>query len=240
MGINQHLIRSVAAIRAPGRRAAVGRLARAARPGAGRPQRRQGGGARRGARRLALEHRPRRRDRQPRQPDLLRRGDHADAPGPAGEGDRRRQAHLLREADRHQPEGGAGDLPPGQGQGHQERRGAGQAVPARPAEDEDAARLRLLRAHAARCAASSATGCSRATGRRRSGRRGTTAPRTAAASSSTWSATGATCSTTCSRRCARSPASAQRISPSGSTRPASATRRPPTMRPTPPSSSTAA
>ena len=35
-------------------------------------------------------------------------------------------------------------------------------------------------------------------GSRRSGRRGTTAPRTAAASSSTWSATGATCSTTCS------------------------------------------
>ena len=45
------------------------------------------------------------------------------------------------------------------------------------------------------CAASSATGCSRATGRRRTGRPGTTAPRTAAGSCSTCSATGATCST---------------------------------------------
>ena len=46
------------------------------------------------------------------------------------------------------------------------------------------------------CAASSATGSSRAAGRRPTGRPGTTARRTAAGSCSTCSATGATCSTT--------------------------------------------
>ena len=81
---------------------------------------------------------------------------------------------------------------------HQARRGAGQAVPAGPAQAQDADRLRLLRPHPRRCAASSATGCSRATGSRRSGRPGTTRRPRAAASSSTWCATGATCSTTCS------------------------------------------
>jgi predicted dehydrogenase len=50
------------------------------------------------------------------------------------------------------------------------------------------------------CAASSATGCSRATCSRRSGRPGITAAKMAAASFSTWSATGATCSTTPSAR----------------------------------------
>ena len=85
--------------------------------------------------------------------------------------------------------------------GREARRRAGQALAARPAQAQDADRLGLLRAASSRCAASSATGCSRATGSRRSGRRGTTARRTAAASSSTCCATGATCSTTCSARC---------------------------------------
>ena len=67
-------------------------------------------------------------------------------------------------------------------------------------------------------AASSATGCSRATCSRPSARRGTIAPRTAAASSSTCSATGATCSTTPSATSSRCPASAPRTSPSASTR----------------------
>ena len=68
----------------------------------------------------------------------------------------------------------------------------------------DAARGRLLRPHASRCAASSATGCSRATGAsRRSARAGTTRRPKAAASSSTCCATGATCSTTCSATCRR-------------------------------------
>jgi hypothetical protein len=91
-------------------------------------------------------------------------------------------------------------LPPGAGQGHQARRGAGQAVPAGAAEAEDADRLGLLRPASCRCAASSATGSSKATCSPASGRRGTTAAKTAAASSSTCCATGATCSTTCSAR----------------------------------------
>ena len=44
---------------------------------------------------------------------LLRRRHHADAPDPAGQGDPRRQARLLRKADRHQPERGGGDRAPG-------------------------------------------------------------------------------------------------------------------------------
>ena len=82
----------------------------------------------------------------------------------------------------------------------QARRRAGQAVAARHAEAEDAARYRLLRRDSFACAASSATGCSKATRSRRSGRRGTTARKKAAASSSTCCATGATCSTICSAK----------------------------------------
>ena len=51
-----------------------------------------------------------------------------------------------------------------QGGGGQARRGAGQAVPAGPAEARDAARLAASSGGCSRCAASSATGCSRATG----------------------------------------------------------------------------
>ena len=103
-------------------------------------------------------------------------------PAPPREGDRRRQARLLREADRDEPRRGGEDLPACQGEGRQERRRAGQALPARPAEAAHAARLRLLRPHAVGARASSATGSSRAIGAsRRSARPGTTAPRTAAA-----------------------------------------------------------
>ena len=63
-------------------------------------------------------------------------------PALARQGHRRRQAHLLREADRHQPRGGARHRAQGQGRRHQARRGAGQAVPARPAQAQDADRLR--------------------------------------------------------------------------------------------------
>ena len=118
----------------------------------------------------------------PERHDLLRCRDDADAPSPPREGDRRRQARLLREADRDEPRRGGEDLPPRQGEGRQERRRAGQALPARPAEAQHAARLRLLRPHADGARASSAIGCSRAIGAsRRSARPGTTAPRTAAA-----------------------------------------------------------
>ena len=70
-------------------------------------------------------------------------------------------------------------------------------------------KMRMLRDRASsagcsRSAASSATGCSRATGAsRRNGRAGITRRPKAAASSSTCCATGATCSITCSRRCRR-------------------------------------
>ena len=83
---------------------------------------------------------------------------------------------------------------------HQARRGAGQAVPARPAQAQDADRRRLLRPHP--------LGARRV---RLLGVRGRLAAGAAAvvelpqeamaaASSSTCSATGATCSTTCSAR----------------------------------------
>ncbi len=57
---------------------------------------------------------------------------------------------------------------------------------------------RASSAGSCRCAASSATGCSRATGSPPSGRAGTTGPRTAAGWSWTCSATGTTCSSTSS------------------------------------------
>ena len=109
-------------------------------------------------------------------------------------GDRGGQAHLHREADRRAGLDGALELARlADGRRHQARRGAGQALPARPAQAEAAHRRRLLRPDPVRSAASSATGSSRATGRRPSARPGTTAPRTAAASSWTCSRTGTTC-----------------------------------------------
>ena len=93
----------------------------------------------------------------------------------------RRQARLLREADRDQPERSRRDRPRRAGLGPQARRGAGQAVPARPEKARHAAPRRLLRPHAERARSSSATGSSKATCSRSSGPRGTTAPRTAAA-----------------------------------------------------------
>ena len=57
MGMNQHLIRSIVAIRAAGRRHAVERRPGDARPDPDRPQRREDRGAREGARHRALGHR---------------------------------------------------------------------------------------------------------------------------------------------------------------------------------------
>ena len=139
---------------------------------------------------------------EPQGRSLLRRRHHPDARRPADQGDRGRQARLLREAGRRHARQGARGRAPRQAEESQERRGAGQIVSARPAQDQDAARRRLLRPHVRACAASSATGCSKAIGAsRRSGRAGTTRRPKAAASFSTCSATGATCSTTCSARC---------------------------------------
>ena len=66
MGMNQHLIRSIVAIRAEGGVALVRRRPRHARSDPGRPQRREARGARQGARHRALDHRPRRGARRSR------------------------------------------------------------------------------------------------------------------------------------------------------------------------------
>ena len=198
MGMNQHLIRSICAIRDAGRRGAEERRPGDARSDPGRAQRRAGGEARQGPRHRALDHRSRQGAEGQEGHAVLRRRHHAASRRAAEEGDEGRQGHLLREAGVGHLEGRARSGPRREEGQDQARRGAGQAVPARPAQAQDADRLRLLRPHPLACAASSATGCSRATGSRRSGRRGTTRRPRAAASSSTWCATGATCSTTCS------------------------------------------
>ena len=148
MGTNQHLVRSILAIRADGGVRAAERRPRHARPDPRRPQRRQARGAGEAARRRALDHRSRRRARRSEGRGLLRRRHDADAPGARPAGDRGRQAHLLREADRDEPRRRAGDRAARRGARRQERRRAGQALPARPDEAEDAARFRLLRPHA--------------------------------------------------------------------------------------------
>ena len=70
-----------------------------------------------------------------------------DARRAAEAGDRRRQGHLLREAGARQARRCARSSRSGEAGRHQARRGAGQAVPAGPAEDQDAARCRVLRPH---------------------------------------------------------------------------------------------
>ena len=99
----------------------------------------------------------------------------------------------------------------------QERRGAGQALAARPAQAQVPHRHRLLRPHPLRARRVRLLGLQGDTSPR-SGRAGTTARRTAAASSSTCSATGATSSTTSSATSRRCRASARPTSPSASTR----------------------
>jgi hypothetical protein len=201
MGMNQHLIRSIVAIRA--RAASRSRTATRSCPirswSAATPRRSRRS---RSARHRALDHRPRRRARQTRTTRLLRRRRRRRCARRSSQGDRRRQAHLLREAGRDdaRPRRSTRALAK---QRRQARRGAGQAVPARPAQ------ARMLRDSGFFGRILSVRGefgywvFEGDWGSRRSGRRGTTARRTAAASSSTCCATGATCSTTCSARCRR-------------------------------------
>ena len=201
MGLNQHLVRSILRDPRAGRRRAAERRPRDARPDPGRPQRREDRGARARVRHRAL--RPPISTRRWRIPndtvffDAATTQMRADLLTPR---DRGRQARLLREADRRHARARRSRwrklAEPAR---REERRRAGQAVPAGPAQDADAARCPASSAASSRCAASSATGCSRATGAsRRSARAGTTARTKAAASSSICCATGATCSTTCS------------------------------------------
>ena len=79
---------------------------------------------------------------------LLRCRDHAGAAVAADQGDQRRQARLLREADRDQSRRGGRGAQARQRQGRQARHRAGQAVPAGPEEARVPARFRLLRPHA--------------------------------------------------------------------------------------------
>ena len=198
MGYNQHLVRSICAIRDQGGVTLsngdrvmpdpiiVGRnaekIGEVAKPARHRPS----------------HHGSRRCPGVARGRDLLRCRLDPDAGRPADPSHRGRQARLLREADRRDARRGA------RGGAAGARRAASRAASSTTSSICPACRssgccaIPASSAASSRCAASSATGCSRATGSRRSGRAGTTARRRAAASSSICSATGATCSTTCS------------------------------------------
>ena len=129
------------------------------------------------------------------------------APSAVRAGDRRRQARLLRKADGGVARCGARSLPARRTRRSQTRRGAGQALAARPAESwsslkrqgffgrilSRARRIRLLGVRGRHTC-------------RRSGLPGTTARKMAAASFSTCCAIGATCSTTSSAKSRRFPA----------------------------------
>ncbi len=145
------------------RRAASGRLAPAGRAGAGGAQPREAHRHRPPPRHRRGPHRPRRRARRGRGVDLLRLPGHERAQEGDPARDRRRQARLHGEAARRV--GGRGprswSTPPARRD--RRRRGARQDLPARPDQAEAADRLRVLRPRSCRCAASSATGCSRAT-----------------------------------------------------------------------------
>ena len=148
MGTNQHLVRSILAIRADGGVRLAERRRGHARSDPRRPERRQARGAGEAPQRRALDDRPRRRARRSEGRNLLRRRHDADAPGARPAGDRGRQAHLLRKAERDEPRRCALDRAARRGARREERRRAGQAFPAGTAEAEDAARFRLLRTHA--------------------------------------------------------------------------------------------
>ena len=147
MGTNQHLVRSILAIRGQGGVAGRRRAHDLARARAGRPERAEAPRARRRARPRALHHQPRRGARRSVLRDLLRRRRHRRSRRRNGAGDRRRQARLLREALGPRPRQRAAPRPPGPGGRGQARRGAGQALSPRSAKAAGAARQRLLRAH---------------------------------------------------------------------------------------------
>ena len=101
----------------------------------------------------------------PQYTDLLRRPNHRSPRArPCKQGDCRRQAHLLRKAHGHQRSPTRWNSTGSRKQaGREERRGAGQALAAGPAEAEDAHATAASSAGSSPCAASSATGSSRAT-----------------------------------------------------------------------------
>ena len=180
MGMNQHLIRSIVAIRDQGGVTLsngdtvmpdpilIGRNAEKIEALA------------QGARHRALGHRPRRGTRQPGRHGVLRRRHDADAPDPAGPGDPRRQTCVLRKADRHQPERGGRDRQLAQASGL--KHGAVQDKLFLPGLRKlDMLRRAGFFGRMLACASSSATGSSKAICSRSSARAGTTAAKTAAA-----------------------------------------------------------
>ena len=186
MGMNQHLIRSIVAIRDAGRRGAGQRRPRDARPDPDRPQCREDRGAGAGPRHRALGHRPRRRAGRTRTTPSSstpaprrcarrcwrrrsRAGKHVYCEKPIAT-NLNEAVEVCRLAARLGP---------------QARRGAGQAVPAGPAQARHAAPRRLLRPHPVGAHRVRLLGVRRRPAADPAAVAGTTAPKTAAASSST-------------------------------------------------------
>ena len=146
MGMNQHLIRSILAIRAQGGLHSNGDVIWPEPLLVGRSEAKLAA--------LASEHGLERwttdldaRARRPGVRDLLRRAAHLGAAAGGRGRDRGRQARLLREAGHAGRGERAGARARGARRGREGRRRAGQVVPARAAEAPAARRVRLLRAH---------------------------------------------------------------------------------------------
>ena len=148
MGMNQHLIRSIVAIRAQGGVALRNGDTRDARSDPGRPQRGEARAAGQGARHDALDHRPRCRAQEPRRTRCSSMPPRPScAPSCCTRRSRPARTSIARSRS-PRPSRMRVDRGARRQEGrHQARRGAGQAVPARPAQAQDADRLRLLRPH---------------------------------------------------------------------------------------------
>ena len=186
----QHVANALAPIRDEGGLAGRRRPHRAA-ADAGRAQRRKARRRRQELRR-GMDHRPRQGAGRSGLHGVLRRRRDQPAPGRAGKGHRRRQAHLFREAGGAVGRQGPGAAARDEGARAQARRGRGQARPARLAEAVAARGVGFLRPRDRLPHRVRLVGVRRHRGGRASGRAGTTARRTAAGSSSTCIRTGAT------------------------------------------------
>ncbi|MCK7577213.1 MAG: sugar phosphate isomerase/epimerase [Chromatiales bacterium] len=195
MGTNQHLDPLAPGHPRAGRRARSRRRRHRARTGPGRPGRAK---ARRPWPRrtasCAWTHRPRRRARRPGQRGLLRLADHRRLrPAAIRKAIAAGKAVYTREAHRHRPwtrrSASTGDA---EGRRGEERRRAGQALAAGPAEAQVPHRHGLLRPDPLGARRVRLLGLRRRSRSPRSGPPGTTARRRAAGSSSTCSATGGT------------------------------------------------